>query len=122
MTEATLGFSTQGPVYCFKLHALTNPDQQVVKFAITPAHEADVTVARALLDESERTLTLGDKAYLGCGIYTPPNTNARTPQLWTSLLDATRKTIEGVFSPLTSATKSPPTTSPLSSPLSPRIP
>lgn len=62
MTEATVGFSTQGPVYGFKLHALSTLDGQIVKFAITPAHEADVTVARALLGDSERGLTLGDKA------------------------------------------------------------
>jgi transposase len=101
MTEATTGFSTQGAVYGFKLHALTTVEGRIVKFAITPAHEADVTVARALLDEPERSLTLGDKAYLGCGIYTPPKANARHPHPWTSLLDAARKTIESVFSSLT---------------------
>lgn len=101
MTEATVGFSTQGPVYGFKLHALTTLDGQIVKFAITPAHEADVTVARALLDDSERSLSLGDKAYLGCGVYTPPKANALTPGVWTRLMDAARKTIESVFSSLT---------------------
>ena len=64
MTEATVGFSTQGAVYGFKLHALITPDGLMVKFAITPAHEADVTVARALLSSAERAVTLGDKAYL----------------------------------------------------------
>ena len=80
MTEATTGFSTQGPVYGFKLHALTTPKGLIVKFAITAAHEADITVARALLTDSERSLTLGDKAYQGCGIYTPPKTNVELPR------------------------------------------
>lgn len=72
MTEATVGFSTQGAIYGFKLHALTTLQGLLVKFAVAPAHEADVTVAWALLDEAERSLTLSDKAYLGCGVYTPP--------------------------------------------------
>ncbi len=98
MTEATVGFSTQGPVYGFKLHALSTLDEQIVKLAIAPAHEADVTVARALLDDSER---MGDKAYLGSRVYTPPKANALTPGVWTRLMDAARKTIESVFSSLT---------------------
>ena len=101
MTEATVGFSTQGAVYGFKLHALTTTQGLIVKFAVVPANEADVTVARALLDESERNVTLGDKAYQGCGIYTPPKANALNPGVWTRLMDAARKTIEGVFSSLT---------------------
>lgn len=101
MTEATVGYATQGPVYGFKLHALTTPDGLIVKFAITPAHEADVTVARALLSDPQRALSLGDKAYLGSGIYTPPKINALNPGPWTSLMNATRKMIESVFSSLT---------------------
>jgi transposase len=87
-------------VYGFKLHALTTAQGLIVKFAVVPAHEADVTVARALLDDTQRSLTLGDKAYLGSGIYTPARLNARSPHAWTSLLDAARKTIETVFSSL----------------------
>ena len=45
-------------------------------------------------------MTLGDKAYLGCGVYTPPKTNALSPGVWTRLMDAARKTIESVFSSL----------------------
>lgn len=101
MTEATVGFSTQGAVYGFKLHALTTTRGLIVKFAIVPAHEADVTVARALLDPPERGLTLGDKAYVGCGIYTPAKANARNPGSWTKLMDTARKTVEAVFSTLT---------------------
>ncbi len=101
MTEATVGFSTQGPVYGFKLHALTTSQGLIIKFAVAPAHEADVTVARALLDEAEQGMTLGDKAYLGSRIYTPPKANALTSGVWTRLMDASRKTIESVFSSLT---------------------
>ena len=101
MTEATVGFSTQGAVYGFKLHALKATRGFIVRFAITPAHEADVRVARALLDEQERSVTLGDKAYIGCGIYTPPKTNALNPNIWTRLMDKARQTIESVFSSLT---------------------
>lgn len=101
MPEATVGFSTQGAVYGFKLHAVKADKGFITKFAITAAHEADVTVARVLLDEQERSITLGDKAYIGCGIYTPPKTNALNPSIWTKLMDAARKTIESVFSSFT---------------------
>ena len=100
MTEATVGFSTQGAVYGFKLHALKASRGLIVKFAIVAAHAADVTVAKALLGQ-ERSRTLGDKAYLGSGVYTPPKTNALNPNVWTRLLDTARKTIESVFSSLT---------------------
>ena len=101
MPEATVGYSSQGAVYGFKLHAVTTPQGMIVKFALTPAHEADVTVVRALLSNTERALTLGDKAYAGSGIYTPPKTNALKPGSWTSLMNTTRKLIESVFSSLT---------------------
>lgn len=101
MTEATVGFSTQGAVYGFELHALTTTRGLIAKFAIVPAHEADVTVAKALLGEPERGLTLGDNAYLGCGIYTLPKANARNPSCWTKLMDSARKIIEAVSSTLT---------------------
>lgn len=101
MTEATVGFSTQGAVYGFKLHTLTTVQGLIVKFAIVPAHEADVTVAKTLLCSHECSLTLGDKAYLSCGIYTPPKKNALNPGSWTKLMDSARKTIESVFSTLT---------------------
>lgn len=47
------GRFSKGAVYGFKLHALITPRGLIVKFAVAPAHEADVTVARALLDEPE---------------------------------------------------------------------
>jgi hypothetical protein len=100
MAESTVGFSTQGPVYGFKLHALTATQGPIVKFAIVPAHEADPTVAKVLLCQDALDLTLGDKAYVGCGIYTPPKDNALNPGFWSPWLDKARKTIESVFSTL----------------------
>jgi transposase len=99
MSEATPGFSTQGAVHGFKLHALTTAQGLIVKFAIASAHEADPK-AKALLDQEALDLTLADKAYVGCGIYTPPKKNAVNPGLWTHLMDTARKTIEGVCSSL----------------------
>jgi hypothetical protein len=101
MTEASIGFSTQGAVYGFKLHALKADKGFITKFAIVAAHEADVTVARALMSAEEKPITLGDKAYIGSGIYTPPQSNTLNPSIWTKLMDAARKTIETVFSTLT---------------------
>lgn len=61
MTGATVGYSSHGAIYGFKLHAVSSTAGMIVKFAITPAHQADVTVARTLMSHLERTLTLGDK-------------------------------------------------------------
>ena len=66
------------------------------RFAIVPANEADVTVARCLLNTNEDELDriLGDKAYLGMGIFTPSRENAKKPLPWTRLMGAARKLIE----------------------------
>ena len=105
MTEAAKGFSTSGGVHGFKLHAVVNNAQAICRFAIVPANEADVSVARCLVNEHEDDLSLilGDKAYIGMGIFTPSKRNARKPQLWTKLMDSARKLIETVFSSLTRA-------------------
>jgi Transposase DDE domain len=103
MSEAARGFSTLGPVYGFKLHAVVNNARMIVRFAVVAANEADVTVARALLnpetDELERVL--GDRAYLGCGLWCPSKSNALHPKPWTAWMDAARKLVETVFSSLT---------------------
>jgi hypothetical protein len=103
MTEAARGFSTLGPVYGFKLHAVVNNAQMIARFAVVGANEADVTVARCLLDpeadEVERVL--GDRAYLGCGVWTPSKRNALRPKSWTAWMDAARKIVETAFSSLT---------------------
>ena len=77
--EVARGYGTQGAVFGFKLHAITNNSQMVCRFAVVPANVADVTMGKALLhpeyDDLERVL--GDKAYLGTGAWTPPKSNAR---------------------------------------------
>ena len=103
MTEAIYGYSTMGGVWGFKLHAVVNNVQMLCRFAIVPANEADITVARCLLNanEDEFDRILGDKAYLGMGIFTPSRENAKKPLPWTRLMGAARKLIETVFSSLT---------------------
>ena len=103
MTEAIYGYSSMGGVWGFKLHAVVNNVQMMCRFAIVPANEADVTVARCLLNsnEDEFDRILGDKAYLGMGIFTPSRENAKKPLPWTRLMGAARKLIETVFSSLT---------------------
>jgi hypothetical protein len=103
MSEASSGFSTQGSVFGFKLHAVVNNLQMVCRFAIVSANEADPTVGKALLNPAQDELdrVLGDKAYLGCGVFTPPKTNALNPGVWTKLMDRARKLIECAFSSLT---------------------
>ena len=94
--EAIYGYSTMGGVWGFKLHAVVNNVQMLCRFAIVPANEADVTVARCLLNsnEDEFDRILGDKAYLGMGIFTPSRENAKKPQPWTRMMGAARKLIE----------------------------
>lgn len=100
--EASYGFSTMGGVYGFKLHAVVNNLQMLCRFAIVPAHEADVSVAKCLLNANQDELDriLGDKAYLGLGIFTPSRENAKVKKPWTKLMSSARKLIETVFSSL----------------------
>ena len=102
MTEASKGYSTMGGVFGFKLHGVVNNAQMFSRFAIVPANEADVSVARALVnpecDELDRILA--DKAYVGMGMFTPPKINALNPLPWTKLMDSARKLVETVFSSL----------------------
>lgn len=105
MSEATSGKGGSEKnklFYGFKLHALTNPLNYICRFAIVPANEHDVVVARCLINEQYDDLStiLGDKGYQGCGIFTPPKKNAKTPSFWSQSFDKARKSIEGVFSSL----------------------
>ena len=88
--------------YGFKLHAICTGTGAICRFALVPANEHDVTVAKCLLDERYDDLhsLIGDKAYLGLGIYTPPKQNARTPGFWCDFFAQARKSIEAVFSSL----------------------
>jgi Transposase DDE domain len=103
MTEATRGFSTMGATYGFKLHAVVNNAQMTCRFAIVPANVADPKVCQMLVNDNEDDLSrvLGDKAYVGCRIFTPPKKNAKLPVPWLKLMDSARKLIETVFSSLT---------------------
>lgn len=99
MTEATSGRCRTGFFYGFKLHAVTDQHGVVCRFAIAPANEHDVTVARALLQDSG-ALVVGDKGYAGCTVYAQPKANVRLPRVWTPALAWFRKSIESVFSSL----------------------
>ncbi len=99
MTEATSGRGSLGPFYGFKLHAVTDQQGLICRFAVVPAHEHDVTVARLLLADTP-ALVIGDKGYLGSSVYAQPKDNARHPRVWTSALAWLRKSIESVFSSL----------------------
>jgi hypothetical protein len=102
MTEATRGFSTSGAVFGFKLHGIINNAMMFCRFAIVPANEADPTVFKVLINTQEDDLKniLGDKGYVGCGIFTPSRSNAKQPMPWTKLMDSARKLIETAFSSL----------------------
>ena len=104
MSEATSG---RGGVtkmfYGYKLHAITTGKGAICRFAITLANEHDATVAKCLLDERYDNLhnIIGDKAYQGLGIYTPPKVNATKHGFWSNLFAKARKSIEATFSSLT---------------------
>lgn len=88
--------------YGFKLHAVTTGRGSICRFAIVPANEHDATVAKCLLNSDDALHNIvGDKAYQGTGIYTPPKQNAKQKQFWSTLFARARKSIESVFSSLT---------------------
>jgi transposase len=99
MTEATSGRSSLGWFFGFKLHAVTDQQGCIGRFALAPAHEHDVTVARCLLADTA-ALVIGDKGYAGCQVYAHPKDNERQPRVWTPALAWLRKSIESVFSSL----------------------
>jgi Transposase DDE domain len=103
MTEAAKGYGTMGAVFGFKLHAVINNAMMFCRFAILPANHADPRVCQLLLNDQEDDLELvtADKAYVGCGIFTPPKKNALNPTVWTYMMDSARKLIETAFSSLT---------------------
>lgn len=104
MSQATSGKgSAAGYFYGYKLHAITTGKKYICRFAIVPANEHDSTVARCLLNERYDDLhsIVGDKAYQGVGIYTPPKNNATEHSFWSGFFAKARKVIESVFSSLT---------------------
>ncbi len=91
MSEATSGYGgvdSNKMFYGFKLHAVASPLGYIYRFAIVPANVHDATVGQCMLDElyDDLNAIVGDKAYVGCGIYTPPKKNAKTPSFGVSLL------------------------------------
>lgn len=62
MTEATSGRSSLGWVLGCKLHAVTDQQGCICRFALAPAHEHNVTVARCLLTDTT-AFVIGDKGY-----------------------------------------------------------
>jgi len=103
MTEAVVGRGGATKFFCgFKLHAIANPSSYICRFAIAPANEHDVKVARALLDEryDDFSSIIADKAYLGLGIFTTPKVNAKELQFWSGFFAKARKSIESTFSSL----------------------
>ena len=103
MTEASLGYGTVNKFfYGFKLHSISNQLGYICRFAIVPANEHDITVARAMLNQEHDDFEqiVGDKAYQGLGIYTPNKDKSLKPKNWSSLLSRARKSIESTFSAL----------------------
>lgn len=100
------GRGSLGPFYGFKLHAVTDRQGLICRFAVAPAHEHDATVAKCLLAGTD-ALVIGAKAYAGCQVYAQPKDNERHPRVWTPALAWLRKSkvpckagIESVFSSL----------------------
>ncbi|HHO55536.1 MAG TPA: IS982 family transposase [Trueperaceae bacterium] len=101
MTEATLGYGTVSKFfYGFKLHAISNQLGYICRFAIVPANEHDITVAKAMLNQEydDFKKIIGDKAYQGLGIHTPNKAKSLEPRNWSSLFSRARKSIETTFS------------------------
>ena len=100
LPEARLGFSTLGPVFGFKLHALVTHAGLFKRWAFVSADAADVSVARELLLGLEDERVLGDKAYLGSTVTTPARSNMTRDTGWCKTFDRLRKRIETTFSSL----------------------
>lgn len=104
ITEAVAGRGGASKFFCgFKLHAVTNTSAYICRFGLAPANEHDASIAKVLLDESydDFTSIIGDKAYKGLGIFTPPKVNDKQKRFWSGFFAKARKTIESVFSSLT---------------------
>ncbi|WP_240319211.1 transposase [Deinococcus wulumuqiensis] len=78
-SEAKIGPGSMGWVMGYKLHGVVDTQGYFTKFAIVAANESEQGVARELLSEYERSRTLGDKGYVGSGVYAKSRENAKTP-------------------------------------------
>ena len=70
----------------------------LVRFAIATANVSDSPMVRALLNEKEAVLVVGNRVDQGCGMYAQPKGNALQPRPWWGAMRWVRKTIETVFS------------------------
>lgn len=103
MSQATSGRGgATKRFFGYKLHAIGNTLGDIGRFGIVSANVHDVIVARSLIDEEHDDLKsiIGDKAYVGLGIYTPPKANAKESGFWSEFFARTRKSIESIFSSL----------------------
>ena len=103
MAEATSGRGgASRRFYGFKLHAVCSGSGAICRFGIVAANESDVMVGRCLLDERYDDLhsIIGDKGYLGLGIYTPAKRNAKQAGFWCDFFASARKCVESTFSSL----------------------
>lgn len=99
-TEASIRVGGMGWVMGYKLHAVVTPQGWITRFAVQSANIDDRVMAQELLSPSEKATTLGDRGYVGCGIYARPRSNAKAPVATPPELSRLRKRVETVFSRL----------------------
>ncbi|WP_135230356.1 transposase [Deinococcus fonticola] len=99
---ATFGFTTQGMIYGYKLHAWTTPAGRVVRYLLRPANQHDVAVGYELNEDWPAVggpKVIGDKAYQDGANLTPPKANARTVDpRWRDDYEPLSKAVECAFS------------------------
>lgn len=108
MRERALHQATSGrggatrKFFGYKLHAIGNTLGYICRFGMVSANEHDATVAKVRLDPEDDDLSsvIGDKAYGGLGISTPPKANAQAPGFWGDFFATARKSIEAIVSSL----------------------
>ena len=100
LPEARRGFSTLGPMFGFKLHAVVNLEGLFERWGFASANESDITLGKELLEGLEDAVVLGDKAYLGSSATTPTRKNMEEKGVWSKRLSRARKLIESSFSVL----------------------
>ncbi|WP_245587695.1 IS982 family transposase [Calidithermus chliarophilus] len=85
-----------GMVWGFKLHAVVSLGGLFRRWAFVPAHAHESRVAWGLVQGP----TLGDRAYVGTGVYCPSRKNMKRQTFWPRALSRLRKRIETSFSSL----------------------
>jgi hypothetical protein len=102
--EACLGYSTQGWVYGFKVHAWVTLEGEIVQYRLETASLHDTPAAEQLnvrWAEYGGPRVLGDKGYVGTTYITPSKQNAKSPDPRNRPeYGRQRKRVETVFSQL----------------------